>query len=94
MESPEQENRTKDRALDGKNILSRWTRVILLVSLTIVVFALSSFSMYGAWAVTYMLNETTRGVAALFVWIATFGAGTIALWKIVEGIALEGANIA
>lgn len=93
LESPEQENRVESHAFEGKSILNRWSRVVLLVFLSIVVFALASLSMYGAWAAAYMLNDTTRGVAALFVWIATFGAGTIALWRIAQGIAAEGAKM-
>ena len=93
MESPEQENREDDRVIVGKNILSKWTRIFLLVSFSISVFALASLSMYGAWVTTYMLNDMTRGVAALFVWIATFGVGTVAFWKIVEELAAEGVNI-
>lgn len=59
-------------------------RIILIVSLTINIFVLSSLAMYCTWLATGLLLTTFwRGMVSLFVWISTFGAGAIAFWKIV-----------
>ncbi|MDG6994362.1 MAG: hypothetical protein JRN52_00445 [Nitrososphaerota archaeon] len=92
MELPEQIDSAPEKS--GTRMLSKWTRVVLVVSLSINVFAFASISMYGTWLAAYMLDDMARGIAALFVWIATFGAGTVAFWKVVEQISAEGLRIA
>ena len=91
MELPKQLDRSRGKS--GRRMLSKWTRVVLIVSLSINVFAFASISMYGTWLATYMLDDMTRGITALSVWIATFGAGTVAFWKVVEQISAEGLRI-
>ena len=60
-------------------------RVLLVISLSINIFVLSSLAMYFTWLATgFIISDFWRGVTALFVWISTFGVGAVAFWKIVE----------
>jgi len=59
-------------------------RTLLIISLSINVFVFSSLAMYGVWLVSgSLLDAFWRGVTSLFVWMVTFGAGTVAFWRII-----------
>jgi hypothetical protein len=67
-------------------------RVVLIISLSLNVFVFASLAMYGVWLVASPLSDFWRGVTALLVWIATFGAGALVFWKIVAGISASSAG--
>ena len=58
-------------------MIQKMLRTLLIVSLSINVFVFSSLAMYGTWLASgWLLSAFWRGIASLFVWIATFGAGS------------------
>ncbi len=63
----------------------RMFRIALIVSLSVNIFVFSSLAMYCTWLATgWALSAFWRGVTALLVWISTFGAGSVAFWKLIE----------
>ena len=60
---------------------------ILIVSLSLNIFTLSAFAMYGTWLGTSKFPALTRAIVSLFVYIGSFGLGTLMFWKVVDKIA-------
>ena len=66
-------------------MMQKMLRTLLIISLSINVFVFSSLAMYGTWLASgWLLDTFWRGVFSLFVWIATFGAGAVAFWRVIE----------
>jgi hypothetical protein len=81
------------QGLEGKRTAERLSRTVLIVSLSLNVFVFACLAMYGTWFAAASLGSLWRGLIALFVWIATFGASTLAFWKVVEKISMEDTNV-
>lgn len=83
MQEPfERENQKRSRRMGRGSMF----RAVLVVSLSLNVFVFASLAMYGTWIVMAAFSSFWRGIISLFIWIASFGAGTLALWKIIEGL--------
>ena len=66
-------------------MMQKMLRTLLIISLSINVFVFSSLAMYGTWLASgWLLSTFWRGVLSLFVWIATFGVGAVAFWRVIE----------
>ena len=61
-------------------------KTVLVISLSLNVFMLASFLMYGTWLAAGSLGKLTRALLALFVYVFSFGAGAVVFWKIIERI--------
>ena len=73
--------------IDSEREVSSMIRVLLVVSLSINIFVFSSWPCAGTWLATGFLSSAFwRGITSLFVWISTFGAGSVAFWRIIEKI--------
>lgn len=58
-------------------------KTILITSLSLNVFTLSALAMYGTWLGAAGLTLFERGIASLFMFVASFGAGTLLFWKMI-----------
>jgi hypothetical protein len=59
-------------------------RAALIISLSLNVFLLSAFVMYGAWLESGDLGKLTRALVSLAAYVVSFGAATVVVWKIVS----------
>jgi hypothetical protein len=59
-------------------------RTILVISLSLNVFLLAAVVTYGSWFALADIDKLSRAVLSVFVFVLSFGAGTILFWKIVS----------